>query len=128
MNRNIKLVIGFFVFITILFVLLLVVNPTNKGTTNNTSPTPIATPTPVGKNEISRQNLLQYLPIQTEEFNIEYLSYGDVIVVTLKKAPVEKSRQDSEKWFSDKGITDFSKYNIQWLEAPELKENPPYFR
>src|SRR5258708_35020009 len=72
-----------------------------------------------GKNTIGKKELLQYLPIKTDEFDIEYLGTDQTILVTLKKAPVEQSRKDSEKWFVDRGVTDFAKYNIAWIVTPD---------
>ena len=80
------------------------------------SPEPQATtlPSPVSQKIISRQELINLTPVETPEFNIEYFSTSDSIIVTIKKSPYEQSQAKAEEWFRQRGIVDFDAYKIEW--------------
>jgi flagellar basal body-associated protein FliL len=132
-----KLLIGLIVILVIFAIIgvILATSLSNKTKTSTTktpvstsfpSPSPLTSFPPAAPVSSDKEAILKSLPVKTDEFNIEYYASDGTILVTIKKEPVDKSRKDSEKWFTDKGIKDFAKYNIQWIVSPDLMTKPLY--
>lgn len=137
MNKWVLLAIFFFSFAGILALSFLLPRsaPTPVPTFNTSyTPTPVSLPTntqpflsPSPSQEdplhespsptqpsLSRKELIDLLPITTDSYNIEYFAASDEIVVTIKQEPYEENRKKSERWFIEKGFSDFDKARITW--------------
>lgn len=68
----------------------------------------------------SEEELVDLLPIQTDTFNVEYLSVIDRFVVTIKKNPYQVNKTQAEDWFKGFGF-DPKNLNIYWRAFPEVK-------
>lgn len=79
------------------------------------APTPPSpAPSPRISTSLSKQQLINIMPIQTDEFNIEYFSNADIFIVTIKLSPYDQNRLKSEQWFKDRGVINFESLNIKW--------------
>lgn len=125
------LLVGVILLVTILVLLSLftprkpTLIPTPPPTRTPTIPTapPIPSPTPLPKPDvaskpISREKFIGFLPVESEEFKIEYFATSDSIVVTITKSPLKENTAKSKKWLNDLGITDFKRFNITWVSSP----------
>lgn len=138
--KNIKILIAALAILIMLLFLIVIFLPRREAAPSaDLQPKPI--PSPSTQSDIiiypttspvlqttrpSKIELTNLLPVRTDEFNIEYLSLGETILVTIKKAPIEESRLSSERWFRERGVTNYKEYNIQWIVTPDLRERPLY--
>lgn len=83
--------------------------------------TPTQIPSPIPKQKLNRQQLINLMPVITEDFDIEYLKKSDLFLVTIKRGPYDIVRTKSEQWFIDRGITDFEEFNIKWGAYPYVQ-------
>lgn len=87
------------------------------------SPGPIATPTPSPSASVSpsltKEQLLDTLPIRTPLFNIEHYTKDDLFRITIKENPYQENQNLAQQWFRDRGI-DPSGLNIYWDAFPNV--------
>lgn len=73
-------------------------------------------PAPTHKTEpLAAIELIKKLPYMSQGFNIEYLSIPEVVMITIKEAPVETQKQAALTWIERQGFNpeDFNiRYNI----------------
>lgn len=86
---------------------------------NIPSPQPSFSPNQIG--EITKEGLINLLPIQTPRYNIEYLSGNDVFVVTIKQNPYEENRLETKEWFKSQGFNPDA-LKIYWRTYPEVEK------
>lgn len=75
---------------------------------------------PPGTTGLSKEELVDLLPIQADTFDVEYLSVSDHFVVTIKKDPYAANKAAAETWFKGLGL-DPQNLNIYWQVFPNLK-------
>lgn len=86
-----------------------------------TPPSPVALPSslPPSTNQITLQELVSLMPIQTDFANIEYLSVSNSFAITIKKNPYSENRTKVEEWFRSQGFNP-SELDIYWQTYPEV--------
>lgn len=86
-----------------------------------TSPSPLASSSlPPVTNGLSKEDLIGLLPLETDTFDVEYLSVSDHFVVTIKKDPYEANKAAAETWFKGLGL-DPQSLNIYWQVFPNVE-------
>ena len=85
------------------------------------SPNPSPTPLPPLTKGLSKDNLVDLLPLQTETFDVEYLSVSDHFVITIKKDPYQTNKAAAENWLKESGLN-INNLNIYWQAFPEVKK------
>lgn len=91
--------------------------------TSSFSPSPvpaISSPSPVSSPQLSKNQLIDILPVRTPLFNIEYYYNGDIFRVTIKEEPYSENKSQAEQWFRERGHNSNS-LNIFWDAYPEIQ-------
>ena len=84
------------------------------------SPTPTLPPTATAFPSITatidplKQKIINLLPIENEDFTIEYSAPVDQFIVIIRRQPIETYRKEAEQWFKDQGVKDLERFNILW--------------
>lgn len=83
------------------------------------SPTP--SPNFEAQNPVTKEDLIDLMPLSTDGFDIEYLVTTDAFVVTVKQSPFGKYQLEAEQWFQNQGVENLYNYNILWNKYPEVE-------
>lgn len=83
------------------------------------SPPPLPSSLPESTTKLTKQELINLLPIQTEFANIEYLSVSDSFAITIKEDPYQENKTKIEQWFRTQGFNPLE-LNIYWQAYPEV--------
>ncbi|MFZ5365822.1 MAG: hypothetical protein ACOZBZ_00835 [Patescibacteria group bacterium] len=89
-------------------------------------PTPTPTPTiiPVITPTISKEGVINLLPIITENYTIQYLPRPQKFLVLILKNPFEKYKLEVEEWFRLQGM-DPKDPSISWGSAKGVAPKTP---
>lgn len=70
-----------------------------------------------------QKKIIGLLPLNTEEFSIQYFPKTDIFLVQIKKEPFSTYQQIAIAWFQEQGIKDLAKIKIRWLkEGPGMSD------
>lgn len=139
-RRELFIFIAVIVMVFILFIIYATVSLFNNGDGSpppSTAPLPIKSSAPLRPidiypspstipsllptiNGLSKDDFIDLLPIQTDTFNVEYLSVSDHFVVSIKKNPYQVNKTLAEDWLKGLGL-DPNDLNIYWRAFPEIK-------
>lgn len=126
-KKQIFLVLGF---LTILFILSLVLfrpsppqnisvspTPNPSGTTTPGTSIPRVTITEsASEKQRKKQAIIQMMPVIYPEFTIEYLVTSDVFMVTILQSPFDDTKEKANEWFNEQGIIDLKDLPIQYIK------------
>ncbi len=119
--RKIFFIVLLVVIIIVILILFFLFSTTNKRAPDRTA-VPTITSVPIKafvslppKNNVpffEKTKLIEQLPIETKEYNIEYLVESDTFVVTIKESPYLGNKQKTNQFFIANGISDLSQLRI----------------
>lgn len=76
-------------------------------------PTIIVVPT-ITTSTVSLNDIISVLPIETEEYTIQYLPKTKKFIVMILENPFEENKKKVEEWFKEQGVEDLSELNISF--------------
>ena len=83
------------------------------------SPSPDYLPLPPEGATTSKEGLINLLPVQTVNFDIEYLSSDDLFVITIKNNPYQENLSKDEQWFEEWGLN-IDDLNVYVFAFPQV--------
>lgn len=140
-KQELFIFIGIITFVTIIFFTYVLISlfsgkeelpPTPKPSTlptrstfprsfdNTPSAQPSVAPIPSVLTGLTKDELINQLPLRTELFNVEYYFQDDLFKVTIKENPYEENKAKAEEWFENLGF-DPKNLNIYWFAFPEVQ-------
>lgn len=106
-----------------LFVLILALSLSEftpfQASKQQTTPNKIDMPTPTTsliKTQLTKLNIIDQLPFQSELFNIEYFTDDDTFWIKIKKNPYAQHQQLALQWFKDRQ-TNPDDIKIEWTSV-----------
>lgn len=81
-------------------------------------PTPTPTAPPLVEDEPLTEQIINRLPVVTDEYSIEYFSEQNLFSVTIKLPPLEENKQRANQWFLDNGFSSTEGLNILYSSYP----------
>jgi hypothetical protein len=65
----------------------------------------------------SKEKIIRFLPLITENYTIEYLPKVDTIFILISGRPVEKYQTEIEAWFLSQGVENLEELNLTWAST-----------
>ncbi len=132
MKQNTVFLIGFLSFIAcLLLVWEIIILPSRKPpaspkplppakiTPSLVPPSPTITAAPSIRTTADplKRKIINLLPVENEDFSIEYSAPVDQFIVIIRRQPVNTYRKKAEQWFKDRGVKNLKRFNILWGET-----------
>jgi len=85
------------------------------------SPIPSTTAIPSISSELTKNDIINFLPVVTDIYNIEYLSYDDHFLITVKQGNYQQVQEQAKQWFRNLNFNPDT-LNIYWVADPYVQQ------